>query len=861
MATHAEKEFYHLIVSVALNGLEAPLKTKHARSIIIMIHKAKEAKTFWMIISRQPLMQSRFTAWKFSHLLHKVLREAHESSIRHSQSHKKMILEVGKMWGLLQDDIGCCIQAYSKLLATKLNFHDKNQMFPGSLNISFTELFIAVDRDLNYCFQLCVEIFDYLEDIIALQLTIFSSMEKYRMSSMTPQGQCRLAPIVCLIQDSNALYDLSVRLMFKLHDGVPYDVVSGHRDRFHGLFLKLKSFYNNVRPLQYFKDLITVPELPDSSPNFKSQNDFTSYVPPVVHVPQEPDPVVEDLVDTNNHEAEAFSQAQQQLSMLEGIISEKEAGIEELSFKLVNLQKNFHELQQCYKHDIQELLQNNTVLSNDLVLAREMQNGLNPILLQKAMEEEERHKLSSEKFNKRKSLYTKIRENLRKQSNCNKSTAPAPTPISAPTSGFCSLQNLGNTCFLNAVVYALRSIHMATEAIHSAVRIRNETRVRGVMEELHEALMEMRKGDARGRAASLRPTALLQSIQAEWPTFAQGEQHDAHELLLLILGLLETNRTIPETNCFEGIERQTKKCLTCGSLTPTEQKFTGMSMPCVDPVAHIRDSIAALKKNRLTCCYCGELTDSEQQVSYPKLPEILVIQINRFSETMEKVQDYVPSHFMLNCFCTSCKESGTDVDKRQEHHYNLRAVVVHNGELISSGHYLAYTAIPNVDSGSSNCCGMAPNGLNGSLWLEANDNIVKTMMVDDVREELSIPHSMSTPYIYIYQRNGPSPPPPATAITKQNPKKDMFTRCRYCGKLYHCRTIYSHILHMHERPTTAKFICNKCGKRYYFKTSLTQHMSVAHKTHFKTYTCPHCNKLYRNKGSLNANSSFKEILC
>nr|XP_017003519.2 huntingtin-interacting protein 1 [Drosophila takahashii] len=403
-----------------------------------MIHKAKEAKTFWMVISRQPLMQSRFTAWKFSHLLHKVLREAHESSIRHSQSHKKMILEVGKMWGLLQDDIGCCIQAYSKLLATKLNFHDKNRMFPGTLNISFTELFIAVDRDLNYCFQLCVEIFDYLEDIIALQLTIFSSMEKYRMSSMTPQGQCRLAPIVCLIQDSNALYDLSVRLMFKLHDGVPYDVVSGHRDRFHGLFLKLKSFYNNVRPLQYFKDLITVPELPDSSPNFKSQNDFTSYVPPVVHVPVEPDPVVEDLVDTNNHESEAFSQAQQQLSMLEGIISEKEAGIEELSFKLVNLQKNFDELQQSYRHDIQELQQNNTVLSNDLVLAREMcatfrmqnddlemQLNQNPILLQKAMEEEEKHKLSSEKFNKLKSLYTKIRDEhiqlLREQSDCNKS--------------------------------------------------------------------------------------------------------------------------------------------------------------------------------------------------------------------------------------------------------------------------------------------------------------------------------------------------------------------------------------------------------------------------------------------------------
>ncbi|KAH8327853.1 hypothetical protein KR067_001050 [Drosophila pandora] len=440
MATHAEKEFYQLNISVnkALNGLEAPLKTKHARSIIIMIHKTKEAKSFWMMATRQPLMQSRFTAWKFFHLLHKVMREGHDSAIRHSQSHKKMILEVGKMWGLLQDDIGCCIQSYSNLLASKLNFHDKNRLFPGSLNISFTELFVAVDRDLNYCFQLCVEIFDYLEDIIALQQTIFSSMNHYRMSSMTPQGQCRLAPIVCLIQDSNALYDMSVRLMFKLHDGLPYDVLSGHRERFSGLFLKLKDFYNNVRPLQYFKDLIVVPELPESSPNFKSQNDFTSYVPPVVHVPQEPDPVVEDLVDTNNVEAEAYSQAQQQLSVLEGIISEKEAGIEELSFKLVALQKNFDELEESYRHDVEDLQKNNTILANDLALSREMcanmrmqndelelQINQNPILMQKAIEEEEKHKQSSEKFNKLKTLYTKIRDEhiqlLREQSESNKS--------------------------------------------------------------------------------------------------------------------------------------------------------------------------------------------------------------------------------------------------------------------------------------------------------------------------------------------------------------------------------------------------------------------------------------------------------
>ncbi|XP_034133794.1 huntingtin-interacting protein 1 isoform X2 [Drosophila guanche] len=438
MSTLAEKDFYQLTVSTnkALNGIEAPLKIKHARSIIIMIHKTKEAKSFWNTISRQSLMQSRFTAWKFCHLLHKVLREGHPCAIKHSQSHRKMILEVGKMWGLLQDDIGLCINAYCKLLVTKLNFHEKNP-FPGTLIVSFKELSKAADRDLNYFFQLCVEIFDYLEDIIALQLQIFASINTYRMSSMTQQGQCRLAPMICLIQDSNALYDNSVRIMFKLHENLPNDVLSGHRDRFNVLFLKLKDFYENVRPLQYFKSLISVPELPASSPNFRSQVDFSSYIPPVVYVQPEPEPVVEDLVETSSPSEPDYSQTQQQLNTLESIVNEKEATIEELKFRLNSLQQNFDELGQSYQREVTEMQKTNALLSNDLLISREMcenirmqnddleaQLNQNPMLIQKVMEEEEKQKQSSEKFNKLKTLYTQIRDEhiklLREQSESTK---------------------------------------------------------------------------------------------------------------------------------------------------------------------------------------------------------------------------------------------------------------------------------------------------------------------------------------------------------------------------------------------------------------------------------------------------------
>jgi huntingtin interacting protein 1 len=52
-------------------------------------------------------------------------------------------------------------------------------------------------------------------------------------------------------------------MLFKLHAMLPPDVVSGHRDRFLKIFKDLKLFYINASNLQYFKNLIQIPLLPD----------------------------------------------------------------------------------------------------------------------------------------------------------------------------------------------------------------------------------------------------------------------------------------------------------------------------------------------------------------------------------------------------------------------------------------------------------------------------------------------------------------------------------------------------------------------------------------------------------------------
>ncbi|CAA9999883.1 unnamed protein product, partial [Nesidiocoris tenuis] len=86
-----------------------------------------------------------------------------------------------------------------------------------------------------------------------------------RSNSMTNCGQCRLAPLIPMIQDSNQLYDCCVKLMFKLHASLPPDLLSGHRARFLDQFNKLRSFYISASILQYFKTLIQIPSLPEKA--------------------------------------------------------------------------------------------------------------------------------------------------------------------------------------------------------------------------------------------------------------------------------------------------------------------------------------------------------------------------------------------------------------------------------------------------------------------------------------------------------------------------------------------------------------------------------------------------------------------
>jgi huntingtin interacting protein 1 len=95
-------------------------------------------------------------------------------------------------------------------------------MFTGNLTINehnnnnIQRLF---NDNFNLYIQLCIELFDYMEELLNLVQIIFTSLDQSRSNSMTTTGQCRLNPIIICIQDSSLLYDYIVKVIFKLHEG------------------------------------------------------------------------------------------------------------------------------------------------------------------------------------------------------------------------------------------------------------------------------------------------------------------------------------------------------------------------------------------------------------------------------------------------------------------------------------------------------------------------------------------------------------------------------------------------------------------------------------------------------------------
>ncbi|XP_076631094.1 huntingtin interacting protein 1 [Colletes latitarsis] len=423
-----DKRLHQLRISIgkAVNPTETPVKEKHMRSAIIGTYQEKSGIIFWMCMLRQPLQENQIVAWKFCHVLHKVLREGHPKVIPDSQRYRGRLEDIGKLWQHLREGYGQSIQLYIRLLITKLDFHKRNPRIPGNLQVTAEELEAIGENDINVYFQMSVEMFDYMDDILNLQRAVTASLKNTPSNSMTVSGQCRLAPLIPCVLDASQLYDYCVKILFKLHNTLPADTLAGHRDRFSKQFYELKKFYNTVKQRQYFKHLITTPALPENPPNFLIQSELRTYVTPRVVLPPEEsldtDTVVDSLIDTSDTSSLPGDQldSTRNGSISPDALAERESLIDHLQQENSRQRQELHRLLIDHQRITEGLQSRVTQLESGLLIKcneieQEKQVNQDSLkqkadMMVKVHESEEKYKVLEEKFQKLKDVYAKLRE-------------------------------------------------------------------------------------------------------------------------------------------------------------------------------------------------------------------------------------------------------------------------------------------------------------------------------------------------------------------------------------------------------------------------------------------------------------------
>lgn len=340
------------------------------------------------------------------------------------------------------------------------------------------------------------------------------------------------------------------------------------------------------------------------------------------------------------------------------------------------------------------------------------------------------------------------------------------------------LRNLGNTCFMNAILQSLSNIEqfscyfkelpaVALRSGKTAGRRMYHTRSQGdtsvsLVEEFRKTLCSLWQGNQ----TAFSPDSLFYTIWKLMPSFRGYQQQDAHEFMRYLLDHLhrelqsskngELHPVLPQeevrlspgdtrylngnasvvTSIFGGVLQNEVNCLICGTESRKFDPFLDLSLDIPSqfrqkrskeqdpgPTCTLRDCLRSftdleeLDETELYYCHkCQKRQKSTKKFWIQKLPRVLCLHLKRFHWTA----------FLRNKVDTYVEFPLQRLDMRgyllepessvsDSCVYNLAAVVVHHGSGVGSGHYTAY-------------------GCHKGRWYHFNDSAVTLTNEDTVRK-------------------------------------------------------------------------------------------------------------------------------
>ena len=224
------------------------------------------------------------------------------------------------------------------------------------------------------------------------------------------------------------------------------------------------------------------------------------------------------------------------------------------------------------------------------------------------------------------------------------------------------LQNLGNTCYLNASLQCLAAIDNYDPG---------KGKIGGRLQSIFKGLRDPNP------ATVVVPSKLIPVLPDK---FKHGMQHDAHELIVLLLEMLEKENGDKPHPLFDGKYNTEVKCKECKKKSITKTTFNVLTVDVYPKFAkslEMFQSSEQIEPGAYECEFCKKKVDASKRFILKKWPEVGIFHLSRFSahSRFAKRNDLVQFPYLFK-LSNSIK-------------YELIGVVNHMG-VLGGGHYNAY---------------------------------------------------------------------------------------------------------------------------------------------------------------------------
>jgi ubiquitin carboxyl-terminal hydrolase 36/42 len=216
------------------------------------------------------------------------------------------------------------------------------------------------------------------------------------------------------------------------------------------------------------------------------------------------------------------------------------------------------------------------------------------------------------------------------------------------------LENLGNTCYANAVIQALASCKSFSQRIDGlahhhqqhAPPMHGSTCLLCILDSYFLAFKHMNINgmSSNGRRMIFSPKHLIQSLPMLLSsTFVQGIQQDAHEFMKLLLSSLDkSNQPVDShshviTELFSGSSANFIQCHHCQRISKKIDVFEGLDINInrASALSLALDDFFSSEiltgENAYACSHCERKTEASKYLRLvgDKLPNILTVQVSQ----------------------------------------------------------------------------------------------------------------------------------------------------------------------------------------------------------------------------------------